>query len=136
MQASFFKNCAKEIIGSLEKLFNKSLSEGIIPDALKKAAILPVFKSGDISLPANYRPMSLTPVLMEIFERIARKQIISFLSLHNIFNTTQHGFSEGRSMFMMILCHLCLKDRNVLTWFILILPKRSIRLTVASYCIN
>ena len=45
MQASFFKICAKEIIGPLELLFNKSLSEGIIPDALKRAAILPVFSS-------------------------------------------------------------------------------------------
>ena len=142
MQTSFFKNCAKENTGPLEMLFNKSLSEGIIPDALKRAAILPVFKSGDRSLPANYRPISLTPILMKIFERIVRKQIVNFLSQHNIFNTTQHGFREGRSCLsallnvMMILCHLCLKDLNVLTWFILILPKRLIRLTMASYCIN
>ena len=47
MQASFFKNCTMETIDPFEILFNKSLSEGIIPDALKRAAKLPVFKSGD-----------------------------------------------------------------------------------------
>ena len=103
MQASFFKNCAKEIISPLEMLFNKSLSEGIIPDALKRAAILPVFKSGDRSLPANYRPISLTPIIMKIFERIVRKQIVNFLTQHNIFITTQHGFREGRSCLSALL---------------------------------
>ena len=34
---------------------------------------------------------------MKIFKRIARKQIVNFLSQHNIFITTQHGFREGRS---------------------------------------
>ena len=103
MQASFFKNFAKKIIGPLEILFKKSLSEGIIPDALKRAAIFASFKSGDRSLPAKYRPISLTPILMKIFDRIARKQIINFLSLHNIFNTTQHGFREGRSCLSALL---------------------------------
>ena len=100
----FFKNCAKEVIGPLEMLVNKSLSEGNILDTLKITGILPVFKSGDRSLSANYYiPISLTPILMKIFERIARKQIVNFLSQHNIFNTTQHGFREGRSCLSALL---------------------------------
>ena len=103
MQASFFKNCSKEIVAPLIILFNKSLNEGVIPDVLKRAAILPVFKNGDRSIPANYRPISLTPILMKIFERIARKQIVNFLSQLNIFNPTQHGFREGRSCLSALL---------------------------------
>ena len=99
MQASFFKNCAKEIVAPLIILFNKSLNEGVIPDVLKRAAILPVFKNGDRSLPANYTSITLTPILMKIFERIAR----NFLSQHNIFHTTQHGFREGRSCLSALL---------------------------------
>ena len=63
MQASFFKNCSKEIVASLIILINKSLIEGVIPHVVKRAAILPAFKNGDRSLPANYRPISLTPIL-------------------------------------------------------------------------
>ena len=103
MQASFFKNCSKEIVAPLIILFNKSLNEGVIPDVLKRAAILPVFKNGDRSIPANYKPISLTPILMKIFERIARKQIVNFLSQLNIFNPTQHGFREGRSCLSALL---------------------------------
>ena len=70
---------------------------------LKRTAILPVFKISDRSLPAHYRPISLTPILMKIFERIARKQIVNFSSQHNIFNTTQHGFRQGRSCLSALL---------------------------------
>ena len=55
-------------------LFIQSLESGIIPECLKRAAIVPIFKSGDKSLLSNYpRPISLTPILMEIFERVIRK---------------------------------------------------------------
>ena len=64
MQASFFKNCSKEIVASLIILINKSLIEGVILHVVKRAAILPAFKNGDRSLPANYRPISLTPILI------------------------------------------------------------------------
>ena len=67
MQASFFKNCSKEIVASLIILINKSLIEGVIPHVVKRAAmsaILPAFINGDRSLPANYRPISLTPILI------------------------------------------------------------------------
>ena len=57
-------------------LFIQSLESGIIPECLKRAAIVPIYKSGDKSLPSNYRPISLTP----IFERVIRKQVTQFLT--------------------------------------------------------
>ena len=35
-------------------LFNKSLSEGILPNILKIAKVEPIFKKGDILLPHTY----------------------------------------------------------------------------------
>ena len=58
---------------------SKSLTEGIIPSCLKTAAIVPVYKGGGPSSPSNYRPISLTPILMKIFERVVRKQVITFM---------------------------------------------------------
>jgi len=103
LQASLFKNCAQELVTPLKIFFNKSFYSGSIPNVLKRAAIVPIFKSGDKTLPSNYRPISLTPILMKIMERIIRKQIVQFLTENSIYNTTQHGFREGRSCLSALL---------------------------------
>ena len=40
---------------------------------------------------------------MKILERIVRKQVVAFLTGNSIFNTTQHGFREGRSCLSALL---------------------------------
>ena len=52
----FCINCAEEIAPALKIIFSHSLSSSLIPTSFKKAAIITVFKSGDKSLPSNYRP--------------------------------------------------------------------------------
>ena len=54
--------CAIELAIPLQILFIQSLVSGIIPECLKRAAIVPIYKSGDKSLPSDYRPISLTPI--------------------------------------------------------------------------
>ena len=72
----FLKNCLPvliKVIKPLKILFRKSLDSGDIPAIFKRAAIVPIFKGGDRTCPPNYRPISLAPVLMKLFERIIRK---------------------------------------------------------------
>lgn len=56
-------NFLKQIITTIERpllyVFGKSLSQGVVPDKLKIAKILPIFKSGDQTNVTNYRPISL-----------------------------------------------------------------------------
>ena len=76
IQASFWKKCAIELAVPLQMLFTQSLESCIIPECLiKRAAFVPIYKSGDKSLPSNYRPISLTPILMKIFKRVIRKHV-------------------------------------------------------------
>ena len=42
----------------------------------KTTAIVVVYKGGGPSSPSNYRPISLTPILMKIFERVVREQVL------------------------------------------------------------
>ena len=84
-------------------LFNSFFDCHYIPDILKRAAIVPVYKSVERSNPINYRPISLTPILMKILERIIRKQVVQFLTDKNFVNFTQHGFREGRSCLSALL---------------------------------
>ena len=40
-------------------LINMSLQQGVFPDELKIAKVNPIFKSGDVKLVTNYRPVSV-----------------------------------------------------------------------------
>ena len=51
-------------------IFNKSLSEGVIPADWKMAQITAIHKKGDRSNPNNYRPISLTSVACKVLESI------------------------------------------------------------------
>ena len=84
----------------LQIFFSKSMEEGVIPNICKKAMIIPVFKGGN---KLNYRPISMTSVLMNIFERIIRKHLIKFLNENNLFSKEQHGFRSGRSCLSALL---------------------------------
>ena len=65
---SLLLNCAHELAPSLLILFKQSISSGVIDPSLKRAAIVPVFMSGDRTAPSNYRPISLTSVIIKVLE--------------------------------------------------------------------
>ena len=52
-----YKISAPLIAPTVLLLFNNSLSEDIFPECFKRAKIIPIFKSGDSTLTANYRPI-------------------------------------------------------------------------------
>ena len=74
-----------------------SLETGILPEDWTKANIVPVLKKGTKSDPANYRPISLTSIVIKILEKIVCHEVSSYLSLYNMITDSQHGFREKRS---------------------------------------
>ena len=61
-------------------LCNLSLSEGIFPDELKIARVIPIYKSGDAMKFGNYRPVSVLPVISKIFEKLMYTRMIDFFN--------------------------------------------------------
>ena len=57
--ARFLKEMASVLALSLTLIFKASLAQGILPDDWKKAFVIPVYKTGDRSCAANYRPSPL-----------------------------------------------------------------------------
>lgn len=49
------------IVQPLTHIINRSLDTGIVPDQLKIAKVIPVYKSSDADQLKNYRPISLLP---------------------------------------------------------------------------
>ena len=62
-------NVIKEIIDlivqPLTYITNLSLSSGTVPDQMKIARVVPLFKTGDLSV-TNYRTVSILPALSKI----------------------------------------------------------------------
>ena len=91
------KQTSASIVSSLTKLFNLSLRTGTFPDDWKHARVVPIPKSGDLSLPINYRPTSILPVVSKLLERHMYKLIHEHMSVHSPISVHQWGFSEGKS---------------------------------------
>jgi hypothetical protein len=51
------KGCTDTFVPLLKYIFNLSLFQQLFPSSWKKAAIVPIFKKGNSSLIANYRPI-------------------------------------------------------------------------------
>ena len=97
ISAFFLKTYADVISPALCLLWRMSLDSGIMPDDINLAYITPIFKGGDKSIPANYRPVALTNHTTKAFEKIIRQEIIHHLATQQLLNPTQHGFTSGKS---------------------------------------
>ena len=89
------KNCAFGLAYPLSKLYQVSYNSGIIPQEWKLANVVPVHKKGAKMDVANYRPISLTCLVMKIFEKIIRDEIM--LKYRHLLNENQHGFLPSKS---------------------------------------
>ena len=99
--SSLLVNCATELAPVLLLI---SLSfPWSYAKILERAAIIPIYKSGDKIIPSNYHPMSMTSVICTVLERIIRNQVSSFLDQKGCLNSTQHGFRPGCSCLSAVL---------------------------------
>ena len=91
------KNLKTQISPMVQIIFQKSLDSGCIPSDWIKASVCPLYKKGDKSNPANYRPISLTCILCKVLEHIIASNLCKHFSDNNILYDLQHGFRERRS---------------------------------------
>ena len=91
------KNLKIQIAPIVMVIFEKSLETGTVPLDWTKANVCPIFKKGDNSNPANYRPISLTCILCKVLEHIVASNICKHFSENNILYDLQHGFRDERS---------------------------------------
>ena len=78
-------------------MFTLSFKSGIVPDKMKLAKMIPIFKSGNKNLFNNYRPISILPAYSKLFENIVAKKLVHFLETNNVLYTHQYGFRRKHS---------------------------------------
>ena len=93
----FVKSIINYIHTPLLHVLNLSNREGYVPDELKIAKIVPIFKSGDSLSLDNYRPIALIPTISKILEKIICNRLVSFLEDNNLINLNQFGFRKKHS---------------------------------------
>ena len=64
---------------------------------MKKAKVLPLYKSGDPHEFSNYRPISILSIISKIFEKLIYSRLTKFLNKHDILYKYQFGFRESHS---------------------------------------
>ena len=82
----------------LTAIINQSILNGIFPDKLKLAKVIPIYKKGDVNDLNNYRPISLLPTLSKIFERVVHSHTQLF-----------HYFTKKTIFFNHNNCHTTIK---------------------------
>lgn len=88
----------KHVIASpVTHICNLSISSGVVPEDLKIANVIPIFKAGETSLPANYRPISLLSALSKVIEKVVNVRLIKYLEHNSLLAENQFGFRAGRS---------------------------------------
>ena len=103
--AKLLKEGAEGICVSLSHLFQLSFERGILPRDWTSANVVPVFKRDDRHKPANYRPISLTSLIVKVMEKIIHSaaRIVSCLESKNLLNSFQFGFRSCHSTVDLLL---------------------------------
>jgi len=103
LSVNTIKTCSDQLAEPLCMIFNKSIEEGIVPDDLKIAKIIPIYKSDDKKIISNYRPISVLPAFSKILERLLCNRLLGFIDKHNFLSKNQYGFRKNISTSMAIL---------------------------------
>ena len=93
--ADIIKRTYPAFLKALTHIINLSFLQGVFPQEIKTAKVIPIYKGGDCTLMNNYRPVSVLSVFSKILEQIMNKRLQDFIKLHNILYKYQFGFREG-----------------------------------------
>ena len=134
------KKCVTVLLPYLVKLFNLSLSSGVVPIFFKHAMVKPLIKkpSLDPENLQNYRPISNLSFLSKILEKIVAKRLSDYRTAHHLQEKMQSAYKTGHSTESALLriqndiLHDLVKKRGViLVYWIFLL--HSTPLTMISY---
>ena len=95
----YLPQTAKILITSFNKTplpnYKQYLVSGIFPTKLKIAKVLPSFKTDDVTLMDNYRPIALLTSISKLFEKVVFDQLYDYFQNNHLFYSSQYGFIES-----------------------------------------
>jgi ribonuclease HI len=95
IEPAMVKNLPEAGRARLLIIFNESWRRKQVPGSWKKAQIIPLLKEGkDPNTRDSFRPVSLTPVLVKILERMVVNRTMYWMEKKKIINPWQAGFQR------------------------------------------
>ena len=81
----------------LMHIINNCIKMRKFPKLWKTAKICPIPKISSPTTNSVYRPISILPILLKIFERVILSQLKVTLEHHHVLNDTQSGYCQGHT---------------------------------------
>ena len=100
---SIIKQSIQIIAEPLAHIINLSITRGIVPDQMKIARVVPLFKAGDRSLFTNYRPVSILPSFSKFLEKVVYSRLYNYLCKLEILCDNQFGFRKNHSTSLALI---------------------------------
>ena len=97
------KSSVNYILSPLTHICNLSLQQGIFPNEMKIANVLPLYKADDPMAFNNYRPVSILCCISKVFEKMMYSRLLDFLNTYKILVEYQFGFRKQHSTYMALL---------------------------------
>ena len=83
---------------------NLSFYTDIVPEQIKIARVVPIYKHGDLSQFCNYRSVSVLNVLSKYMRDYFITGVLKYLNKHKILYELQFGFREKHSTELVLIC--------------------------------
>jgi hypothetical protein len=106
------KRSADVIIDPLVYIYTLSFSTGLVPDKLKIAQVIPIYKKGDSFSPGNCRPISLLSIFDKL-ENLMYNRLYKHLHQHKLLFEYQFGFRVNYSTSLALIEAL---DKYMIVW--------------------
>ena len=97
------KICDSAIVKPISLIFKSCIETGIYPNKWKMSNVCPVYKKNSKNNKANYRPISLLPILSKIFEKMIFNSLYLYFTENNLLVNCQSGFIKGDSCVSQLL---------------------------------
>ena len=90
----FLKKTAEILAPLLAVVFRRLLRLGNFPVCWRVANVIPIPKAPPSSSAFNFRPISLTPILSKVFERLVSVRLGRFMEGRGVLPTTQFAYRK------------------------------------------
>ena len=88
------KGCLKELLPTITKIVNPSLSNDVMPDALKTAELLPSLKNPDADYKqfSNFRSISNLKIISKVVEKVVAVQLAYYVASNHLVEPLQSTY--------------------------------------------